>query len=132
MKRAKTIEAVLSLLAISAMVLFGWAVNAQSVVPSGYLPLCDFAKSGQPCQDAFEGGGFGGGGGGLAKGLIAPPADLCGGGCWLFLGWLAERGWEYASGVMQRNSCDGACSGGGGGGFECAPDDRACNTMNTW
>ncbi len=56
----------------------------------------------------------------------------CGAFCWMLISWLFEQGTQMAAKEIRRNDCNGACGGGGGGGFECAPDDRSCNTMNTW
>jgi hypothetical protein len=106
MKRARIIEAVLCVVAAVAMIAFGlWTLRPQPV------------------------GSFTGEGGFSASTMNSSHA-ACGSLCWILIAWLIEHGGQYVGSVAQNNSCN-PCGGGGGGGFECAPDDRSCNTMNT-
>ncbi len=105
MNRAKRIEAVLGVVAMTLLIAIGLVVLRENREIGPIVPDTQVSMNSSHAA--------------------------CGAFCWMVVSWLFEQGTKMAEKEVRNNSCNGPCGGGGGGGFECAENDRSCNTMET-
>ncbi len=108
MNRARRIEAILGVVAMTLLIAIGLVVLRDNREIGPIVPDTQVTMSSAP--------------------MLQGP---CGFWCKWVAGWLASKAAEWMSNEVEHNGCNGPCGGGGGGGFECGPDeyDSHCRSV---